>query len=119
MVQQNGTLGNKAGTAAKATGAQAIALGTKSNASGENSIAEGNGANATGANTTAIGTGAQATHDKAIALGAGSATKDAIANPFQTFLGKRYVFAGGSPSSVVSIGTEDKGEEKGIKTSIS
>ena len=105
---QDGTLANKAGTAAKATGAQAIALGTKSNASGENSIAEGNGANASAANATAIGKGAQATHDNAIALGAGSTTKGAIAYQSDTFFGKRYVFAGGSPSSVVSIGSDGK-----------
>ena len=104
----DGTLGNKAGTAAKATGAQAIALGTQSNASGENSIAEGNGANASATNATAIGKGAQATHDNAIALGAGSTTKGAIAYQSDTFFGKRYVFAGGSPSSVVSIGSDGK-----------
>ena len=104
----DGTLGNKAGTAAKATGAQAIALGTQSNASGENSIAEGNGANASATNATAIGTGAVASDNNAVALGAGSATKGAIAYQSDTFFGKRYVFAGGSPSSVVSIGSEGK-----------
>ena len=88
---QDGTLANKAGTAAKATGNQSIALGTKSNA--------------TGVNATAIGTGAQATHDNAIALGAGSATKMAIPNKSDTFFGKTYTYAGGSPSSVVSIGS--------------
>ena len=105
---QDGTLGNKAGTAAKATGAQAIALGTKSNASAENSIAEGNGANASATNATAIGTGAVASDNNAVALGAGSTTKGAIAYQSDTFFGKRYVFAGGSPSSVVSIGSDGK-----------
>ena len=102
---QDGTLANKAGTAAKATGAQAIALGTKSNASGENSIAEGNGANASAANATAIGNGANASHANSVALGSGSVTKGAIAYQSATFLGKQYIFAGGSPSSVVSIGS--------------
>ena len=102
---QDGTLANKAGTAAKATGAQAIALGTKSNASGENSIAEGNGANASAANATAIGKDAKASDNNAVALGSGSVTKGAIAYQSDTFLGKKYIFAGGSPSSVVSIGS--------------
>ena len=102
---QDGTLANKAGTAAKATGAQAIALGTKSNASGENSIAEGNGANASAVNATAIGKDAKASDNNAVALGSGSVTKGAIAYQSDTFLGKKYIFAGGSPSSVVSIGS--------------
>ena len=101
----DGTLGNKAGTAAKATGAQAIALGTQSNASGENSIAEGNGANASAVNATAIGKDAKASDNNAVALGSGSVTKGAIAYQSDTFLGKKYIFAGGSPSSVVSIGS--------------
>ena len=98
-------LGNKAGTAAKATGAQAIALGTQSNASGENSIAEGNGANVSAVNATAIGKDAKASDNNAVALGSGSVTKGAIAYQSDTFLGKKYIFAGGSPSSVVSIGS--------------
>jgi len=101
----DGTLGNKAGTAAKATGAQAIALGTQSNASGENSIAEGNGANASAVNATAIGKDAKASDNNAVALGSGSVTKGAIAYQSDTFFGKKYIFAGGSPSSVVSIGS--------------
>ena len=88
----DGTLANKAGTAAKATGNQAIALGTQSKASETNA--------------TAIGNGANASHANSVALGSGSVTKMAIPNPSATFLGKQYVFAGGSPSSVVSIGSE-------------
>ena len=93
-------------SAAKAEGNQAIAVGYKSKAIGENSIAEGNGANASAANATAIGNGANASHANSVALGSGSVTKMAIPNPSDTFLGKQYIFAGGSPSSVVSIGSE-------------
>ena len=100
-----GTPSDKAGTAAKATGAQAIALGTQSKASGENSIAQGNAANASAVNATAIGKDAKASDNNAVALGSGSVTKGAIAYQSDTFFGKKYIFAGGSPSSVVSIGS--------------
>jgi|GEM_PF-788530 len=53
---QDGTLKDKAGTAAKAIGNQSIAVGTQSIANGENSIAQGKGANAALENSIAIGT---------------------------------------------------------------
>ena len=102
------------GAASKASGTASFAGGTSANASGTNSVAIGGSmtpaeaAQASAANTTAIGTGAVASDNNAVALGSGSTTKSPIANPNQTFLGKRYVFAGGSPSSVVSIGSEGK-----------
>ena len=92
-------------SAAKAAGAQAIAVGYKSKAEADNTIAQGNEANASEANATAIGNGANASHKNAVALGSGSVTKGAIAYQSDTFLGKKYIFAGGSPSSVVSIGS--------------
>ena len=103
-----GTRAIATGAGSSATGEQSLANGFTAKASGNDSIALGNAANASAANATAIGTGAVASDNNAVALGAGSTTKGAIAYQSDTFFGKRYVFAGGSPSSVVSIGSDGK-----------
>ena len=103
-----GTRAIATGAGSSATGEQSLANGFTAKASGNDSIALGNAANASMANATAIGTGAVASDNNAVALGAGSTTKGAIAYQSDTFFGKRYVFAGGSPSSVVSIGSDGK-----------
>ena len=102
------------GAASKASGTASFAGGTSANASGTNSVAIGgsmtpaDAAQASGVNATAIGTGAKASDNNAVALGSGSVTKMAIPNASQEFFKKTYKFAGGSPDSVVSIGSEGK-----------
>ena len=63
----------KAGTAAKATGAQSIAIGTKSKAIDENTIAQGNTATANKESDIAIGTSSVANGSKAKSEGTSSA----------------------------------------------
>ena len=111
-VGKNTTAGNTnaiaVGLRATATGTRAIATGAGSSATGEQSLANGFTANASATNATAIGAGAKASDNNAVALGSGSETKVAIPNASQEFFKKTYKFAGGSPDSVVSIGSEGK-----------
>jgi autotransporter adhesin len=65
----------------------------------------GTDSDASGTDSVAIGSGAVANNDGDVALGSGSVT--AAANPTGSALinGTLYVFAGGSPTSVVSVGS--------------
>jgi trimeric autotransporter adhesin len=73
-------------------------------ASGGNSIAIGTAAQAPNVNTVAIGPGADATNGYAVALGAGSQTAAPNATPNGVINGVTYTYAGGAPTSVLSIG---------------
>ena len=110
------------GPATAAAGNNTIAMGRNANAAGLDAIAIGG--NATGgaqasaaasvaigaqsvsnvANGVAIGQGAQVTNANAVALGTGSVTAAANATPSGTINGVTYTYAGGAPTSVVSVG---------------
>ena len=75
-----------------------------STATGTNSVAIGPVAAATGANAVSIGNGAKAGNAGDVALGAGSVTDKANPTAGITIAGKSYTFAGGAPTSVVSVG---------------
>src|SRR6185312_7531387 len=74
-------------------------------ATGADSLAAGVGASAAGDNSVALGFNAVASNTGDVALGSGSIT--AAANPTTgvTINGNTYVFAGGTPASVVSVGS--------------
>ncbi|NID16513.1 YadA-like family protein [Luteibacter yeojuensis] len=75
-----------------AAGVNSVAIGPVSNATTDNAVSIGNGATA-GAN---IGD---------VALGAGSTTDVVVQTPGDTIAGTAYTYAGGTPSSTVSVGT--------------
>ncbi|MFR9680545.1 ESPR-type extended signal peptide-containing protein [Acinetobacter sp. SEK570] len=128
------------GNFAEASGVAATVMGSTAKASGETSSAFGALSNASGVESTAIGAGAQATSDNAVALGGeaqaqairgtalgsnavasnaddvalGSGSVTAAANPTSngTVGDITYNYAGTSPSSVVSVGSE--GSERQI-----
>ncbi|MFZ0869220.1 MAG: ESPR-type extended signal peptide-containing protein [Rhodanobacter sp.] len=60
---------------------------------------------ATGADSVAIGTGAVSNNANDVALGAGSVTAAANATPSGSIAGTTYSYAGGTPTSVVSVGS--------------
>ncbi|MFH7829204.1 YadA-like family protein [Kluyvera sp. 142359] len=109
-----------------ANGTDSVAVGPNAQANGESSIAMGNDAVATGTSSTAIGqdalsvgndsvamgTGAVASNDGDVALGAGSTTGEAVATTGTTIRGQDYTFAGTTPTSTVSVGSE--GNERTI-----
>src|SRR6185437_976787 len=74
-------------------------------ATGAGALAAGVDASAVGDGSTALGQGAVANNADDVALGAGSVT--AAANPTASAVigGTTYVFAGGAPTSVVSVGS--------------
>ncbi len=66
----------------------------------------GEDSQATGLDSVAIGMGAVAGFDNDIALGAGSVTAETVATKGVTLDGTDYAFAGVTPTSTVSIGSE-------------
>ena len=54
----------------------------------------------------ALGAGARVSHDQSVALGSNSSTEDAVATSGVTIAGNSYTFAGTTPDSTVSIGSE-------------
>ncbi|HVJ36334.1 MAG TPA: hypothetical protein VM687_00820 [Stenotrophomonas sp.] len=82
----------------------AMALGNRALSSGVSAMAAGNGATASAADAVALGRGASALHSGAVALGAGSSTAAAVATSSAMLAGKHYRFAGGMPTSTISVG---------------
>jgi len=91
-----------------ATGANATAVGPTATAAGAGAFAAGGnataGASAAGANSVALGGQSVATNAGDVALGSGSTTAAAVATTGVTINGAAYTFAGGAPTSTVSIG---------------
>ncbi|WP_434986769.1 YadA-like family protein [Vreelandella zhaodongensis] len=54
----------------------------------------------------ALGAGATVSHDQSVALGSNSVTEDAVATTGITIAGDSYTFAGTTPDSTISIGSE-------------
>ncbi|ENU22386.1 hypothetical protein F993_02835, partial [Acinetobacter proteolyticus] len=115
--RNNTAAGDTAGTTAangavavgnenQAIGQGSVALGNTSTAAAAGAIALGDTANAQATRGVALGSGATATNADDVALGAGSVT--AAANPTAngTVGGVTYDYAGTTPSSVVSVGSE-------------
>ncbi len=75
-----------------ATGVNSVAIGPVSNANTENAVSIGNGATA-GANVGDV------------ALGAGSTTATVVQTGGTTIAGNTYTYAGGAPTSTVSVGS--------------
>ena len=96
----------------QATGIASTAIGNYAVAGGLASTAIGGHANASGTNAIALGTAAAAPEANSVALGAGSIT--AAANPFASseISGTTYTYAGGAPTSVVSVGAA--GQERQV-----
>ncbi|WP_407704795.1 YadA-like family protein [Acinetobacter proteolyticus] len=94
------------GNTNQAIGQGSVALGNTSTAAAAGAIALGDTANAQATRGVALGSGATATNADDVALGAGSVT--AAANPTAngTVGGVTYDYAGTTPSSVVSVGSE-------------
>ncbi|MDQ0086121.1 autotransporter adhesin [Variovorax boronicumulans] len=92
------------GSSSVASGLQATAVGSASSATGVNASAFGVAANATGSNSLALGTASVAAQDGAVALGAGSVTAAVVATPSGVLNGTTYNYAGGAPTSTVSVG---------------
>ncbi len=92
------------GPAAEALGAGAIALGDTASAAADGAMALGRQAAARELDALAIGIHASALNPGDVALGAGSTS--AAAHPAATadIAGQTFRFAGGAPSSVVSVG---------------
>jgi autotransporter adhesin len=107
------------GSGATASGSGSAALGTGANASGVNSMAVGLnaqagqfsatalgvGANAQAVNSLALGAGAIAINNGDVALGSGSVTVVVTPTPSGVINGTTYLYAGGAPTSAVSVGS--------------
>ncbi|MEW9308231.1 hypothetical protein [Labrys neptuniae] len=95
------------GTGAKASADGAIASGNGAEASGTDSIATGTGSKATQTNSVAMGAGADTSSGQAgdVALGAGSKTSTVVQTSSGTVNGTTYNYAGGAPTSTVSVGS--------------
>ncbi|MCZ4072109.1 YadA-like family protein [Agrobacterium sp. LMR679] len=100
------------GSTAEASGYNSVAVGGASSASGSEAVALGGFAEATADRALALGPGAQALHEGGVALGEDSVTREAASVSGITIDGQTYTFAGSTPSSVVSVGTE--GSERQI-----
>ena len=96
------------GTSAQASGTNAVALGNSARAFGVSATAIGNNALADNLNSIALGDNAKVIHDNAVALGANSLSGVAHATANATINGKTYTYAGTTPTSTVSIGSEGK-----------
>ncbi|WP_330983741.1 MULTISPECIES: YadA-like family protein [Enterobacterales] len=105
LANASGDRSTATGVSSQATGSFSSAYGTLANAAGANSTAIGTSASAAATNTVALGNGAVASTAGSVALGSGSTT--AAANPFagSTINGTAYTYAGGTPASVVSVGS--------------
>ncbi|QHH93058.1 hypothetical protein FPL18_04005 [Acinetobacter gyllenbergii] len=95
-----------------AVGQGSVALGNTSTAAAAGAIALGDTANAQATRGVALGSGATATNADDVALGAGSVTSAANPTANGTVGGITYDYAGTTPSSVVSVGSE--GNERQI-----
>lgn len=89
----------------QAGGIDSIAIGPSAAATHNSDIAVGSGAVTLGGDSVAIGTSAVARNANDVALGAGSLTDAPNPVPGGTIAGKTVTFAGGNPSSVVSVGS--------------
>ncbi|MCU4582752.1 hypothetical protein KTJ32_17290, partial [Acinetobacter gyllenbergii] len=89
-----------------AVGQGSVALGNTSSAAAAGAIALGDTANAQATRGVALGSGATATNADDVALGAGSVTSAANPTANGTVGGITYGYAGTTPSSVVSVGSE-------------
>ncbi|GMA09746.1 hypothetical protein GCM10025882_01700 [Acinetobacter gyllenbergii] len=94
------------GNTNQAIGQGSVALGNTSTAAAAGAIALGDTANAQATRGVALGSGATATNADDVALGAGSVTSAANPTANGTVGGITYNYAGTSPSSVVSVGSE-------------
>ncbi|USA52093.1 YadA-like family protein [Acinetobacter sp. C32I] len=121
--KDNTAAGNIGGTAAasgavaigntnQAIGQGSIALGSTSRAAVAGAIALGDTANAQASRGVALGSNAVASNADDVALGAGSVTSAANPTSNGTVGGVTYNYAGTSPSSVASVGSE--GNERQI-----
>ena len=108
----NGTDSIAVGPNAQANGDRSIAMGDEAVATGTGSTAIGQDAQSVGNDSVAMGTGAIANNDGDVALGAGSTTEEAVATTGTTIRGQDYTFAGTTPTSTVSVGSE--GNERTI-----
>ncbi|WP_152033025.1 ESPR-type extended signal peptide-containing protein [Acinetobacter wuhouensis] len=100
------------GNTATADKTNAVALGNYARAQGVAATALGNNALASSTNAVALGNSATVTHEGAVALGAGSTSGIAHATASSTINGKTYDYAGKTPTSTVSVGSE--GQERQI-----
>ncbi|MBB1199394.1 hypothetical protein EGM70_03650 [Enterobacteriaceae bacterium 89] len=96
----------------RAVGTDAIAVGPEAYAGGTSSIAMGDGAKAAENSAIALGANAVANHAGDVALGANSTTSAAQGTAGVTIRGEQYAFAGSTPTSTVSVGSE--GNERTI-----
>ncbi|WP_335953864.1 ESPR-type extended signal peptide-containing protein [Acinetobacter higginsii] len=96
----------------QAIGQGSVALGNTSTAAAAGAIALGDTANAQAERGVALGSGATATNVDDVALGSGSVTSAANSTANGTVGGVTYNYAGTTPSSVVSVGSE--GNERQI-----
>jgi len=89
-----------------ATGQGAVALGNASSATAASALAFGDTATANQTNAIALGAGATAgTNAGDVALGSGSVTAAVVQTPSTVIAGTTYNFAGGAPTSTVSVGS--------------
>jgi autotransporter adhesin len=89
----------------QASGLDSIAIGPSAAATEDGDIAIGLGAVTLGGNSIAIGPAAIAMNPNSVALGMGSFTSSANPVPSGTVAGKTVTYAGGAPTSVVSVGS--------------
>ncbi|SUW64043.1 Adhesin yadA precursor [Buttiauxella agrestis] len=94
------------GPNAQSMGNGSIAMGDEAKSIGNGSMALGQNAQSVGENSVAMGVGAIASNTGDIALGAGSTTAAAVATTGISIAGNHYDFAGTTPTSTLSIGSE-------------
>lgn len=94
------------GPEAQSIGNGSIAMGNAAQSTGNGSMALGQNAQSVGENSVAVGVGSIASNKGDIALGAGSTTAAAVATTGTTIAGNHYDFAGTTPTSTLSIGSE-------------
>ncbi|EGD05679.1 putative membrane-anchored cell surface protein, partial [Burkholderia sp. TJI49] len=89
-----------------AVGVNSLAAGVAASAAGTSSVAVGDSANAKANGAVAIGQNAAANNAGDVALGSGSVTSAPNPTPTGTVGGTTHTFAGGNPTSVVSVGSQ-------------
>ena len=94
------------GATAQATAVNSFAAGFNAQASGTDAYALGRGSRASGTDSIAFGRDAIASNPDAVALGHNSVTAAAVATTGVTVDNRGYTFAGTSPGSTVSVGTD-------------
>ncbi|HEY0121120.1 MAG TPA: hypothetical protein VGC14_05030, partial [Rhizobium sp.] len=104
-------LGGQSTVAAVAT--SGIAIGNTATVNGVDGIAFGRSSTAGGAGAVVLGAGATANNANSVALGSGSVTAAAVSTQTGVIDGTTYTFAGGTPTSAVSVGAS--GNERQIQ----